>query len=148
MKRSWMTFQENMLNRIIIRLKKNFHMKFQIIDNSLEPKWNFNKKIEKYYSELSNNQIPSDLLNELVGRITDTQYETYERFWIKYPKSRKRYSELRIVDLEHSFTHYEIMDFLKQKDFENYKKYSMILLKMSENDFCDYEKRKYQYETK
>lgn len=114
----------------------------------LEPKEKFHDKIEKYYLELACNQIPSDLLNGLVDKITDTQYDNYKRFWNQYLKSRKRYSELKLSDLDHPFTHYVITDFFKDKDFENYKKFSMILLNMTDDGFNDYEKRKYQYETK
>lgn len=117
-------------------------------ENKLEPKEIFHCKIEKYYSELVGNQIPTNILTGLVDKITEIQYDNYARFWNQYPKSRKRYSELKIDDLEHPFTHYVITDFLKLKDFKNYIKYSMILLKKTEKEFSDYELRKYQYETK
>jgi len=116
--------------------------------NKLESKDKFRDQIENYFTELAGNQIPTDLLNELIDKITNTQYDNYKRFWKQYPKSRKRYSRLKLEDLEHPFTHYELTDFLKKRDFENYKKYSMILLNMTENEFSDYETRKYQYETK
>jgi hypothetical protein len=117
-------------------------------ENKLEPKEIFRCKIEKYYYGLAGNQIPTYLLTELVDKITEMQYDNYSRFWNQYPKSRKRYSELKIEDLEHSFTHYVITDFLNLKDFKNYTKYSLILLKMTEKEFSDYELRKHQYETK
>lgn len=117
-------------------------------ENTLEPKEIFHGKIENYYAELAGNQIPSQLLTGLVDKITEIQYSDYTRFWNQYPKSRKRYSELKIDDLEHPLTHYAITDFLKLKDFENYKKYSMILFKMTEKELSEYETRKYQYETK
>lgn len=116
--------------------------------NKLESKNEFHRKIEKYFRELSEDKIPDYLLNELIDKITDSQYDTYKRFWCQYPKSRKRYSILKYEDLSHPFTHYEIIDFFKDKDFENYKRNSMILLKMTEEEFSDYEMKKYQYETK
>ena len=125
-----------------------YTMKFWIPKYKLESKEIFHNKIEKYYSELAGTQIPSDLMNELIDKITDSQYDNYKRFWKQYPKSRKRYSTLRLEDLEHSFTYFEISDFFKHRDFENYKKYSMILLKMTDEEFNEYEIRKYQYETK
>lgn len=115
---------------------------------NVEPKENFHSKIKKYYSELAGNMIPTVILKELVNRITDTQYKTYIRFWNQYPKSRKRYSELKIEDLEHPFTHYELTDFLKLEDPLNYQKFSKILLKMNDEEFNNYEVRKHQYETK
>ena len=132
----------------IVNLLKYKFMTSGIIDNKIEQKDLFNKKIKKYFLELSNNKIPSDLLNELVDKITDTQYINYKRFWNQYPKSRKRYSEFKIEDLENSFTQYEITDFLKLKDSENYRKYSMLLIKMAEKEFYDFEMKRYQYETK
>jgi hypothetical protein len=122
-------------------------MEMDII-NGLEPKKNFRDKIEKYYTEIVNNQIPSTLLKELIDKITDTQYSNYDRFWKQYPKSRKRYSTLKIEDLEHSFTHDEITDFLKQKDSVNYRKFAKILFSMNDEEFNSYEIRKHQYETK
>ncbi|WP_348812262.1 hypothetical protein [Flavobacterium maritimum] len=116
--------------------------------NKLEPKKKFHSQIEKYFNELSENKIPVDLIGGLVDIITDSQYDTYKRFWNQYPKSRRRFSKLKLEDLEQTFTHYKITDFFKDKDFENYKTYSMILLKMTEQEFRDYEMKKYQYETK
>ncbi len=117
-------------------------------ENKIEPKESFHRKIEKYYSELAGNEIPTDFINELVGKITDRQYSDYCRFWSQYPKSRKRYSELKMTDLEHPFTHYEVTDFFKLKDPLNYTKFSKILLKMNDEEFSNYEISKYQYETK
>jgi hypothetical protein len=87
------------------------------------------------------------LLKDLIDKITDTQYKTYDRFWNQYPKSRKRYSELKMADLEHPFTHYEMTDFFKLKDPLNYKHFSKILLKMNDEEFDNYEVRKYHFET-
>jgi len=114
----------------------------------LESKENFHNKIEKFYFDIANNQIPMDLLNVLVDKITDTLYNNYKRFWSQYPKSRKRYSELKLSDLDLPFIYYMISDFFKDNDFVNYKNFSIILLKMTDDEFIDYEKRKYQYETK
>jgi hypothetical protein len=117
-------------------------------ENKLEPKKKFHREIKKYFNALSENKIPVDLMTELVHKITDSQYDTYKRFWNQYPKSRKRYSKLKLEDLEHPFTHYLTTDFFKDKESESYKKYSMILLKLTEKEFIDYEIKKHQYETK
>ena len=71
-----------------------------------------------------------------------------KRFWKQYPKSRKRYSKLKLEDLEHDFVYYLITDFLKQKEFSDYQNFSKKLLKMSDTEFDEYEKRKHWYETK
>ncbi|MGL3002126.1 hypothetical protein [Flavobacterium sp. RSSB_23] len=114
----------------------------------IERKSEFHKKIENYFDKLADNRIPKTLMQELINRITDTEYENYKRFWNQYPKSRKRYSKLKIEDLNHPFINYLITDYFKQNDFENYKKYSLILLKMITEEFEQYEISKYQYETK
>jgi hypothetical protein len=113
----------------------------------LEPIQNFHDKIQKYYSELAGDEIPLDLLNELVDKITDSQYKSYHRFWNQHPKSRKRYSVLKIADLEHPYTWYEMTDFLKLKDPLNYRKFSKILLKKDDSEFSAYELRKHQFES-
>ena len=77
-----------------------------------------------------------------------TIYSDYSRFWMQYPKSRKRYSKLKLEDLEHPFIHYRIIDFLKLKDFDNYEKYSLILLRIHKKEFEELEIYKHQYETK
>lgn len=117
-------------------------------ENEIESKEDFYQKIEKYYSEIANELIPIDLIQEIIINITNSQYDTYQRFWKQYPKSRKRYSKLKIEDLEHPFTHYEITDFLKKNDKLNYREFSKILLKMNDEEFDKYELRKHQYETK
>ena len=117
-------------------------------ENKLESKENFFIKIQKYYTELAGDLIPADLIMELCNKITNTQYSNYERFWKQYPKSRKRYSEFKMDDLEHPSTHHEIMDFLKRKDEINYRNFSKMLLKMSDKEFDDCEIWKYQFENK
>ena len=114
----------------------------------IECKSEFHKKIENYFSKLADNQIPKKLMSELINRITDREYDNYKRFWKQYPKSRKRYSKLKIEDLNHPFINYFITDYFKQNDNENYIKYSLILLKMTIEEFKQYEISKYQYETK
>ena len=118
------------------------------IENVLEPKKEFHKKIESYFLNLSDNRIPIKLLEELIDKITSTEYENYQRFWTQYPKSRKRYSRLKLEDLEHPFIKYQISDFFKANDFDNYEKFSLILLKMTPMEFKEYEINKYNYETK
>ena len=117
-------------------------------ENKLEPKTEFYKKVENYYSLLSENNIPRNLMQEIINQISDKIYSDYSRFWEQYPKSRKRYSKLKLEDLKHPFINYQITDFFKQNDFENYEEYSMILLKMNVKEFKEYEINKNQYETK
>ena len=48
----------------------------------------------------------------------------------------------------HPLTHHEIIDFLKRNDEINYRKFSKMLLKMSDKEFDDCEVWKHQYENK
>lgn len=117
-------------------------------ENTLEPKTEFYKKVEYYYNLISDNNIPRNLMQEIITQISDTIYSDYSRFWKQYPKSRKRYSKLKLEDLEHPFIQYQIIDFLKLKDFDNYEKYSLILFKMNKKELEELEIYKHQYETK
>ena len=136
-------FSTTLINNWRIKNKLQKEEEFNI-----ECKSEFHKKIEKYFENLSANRIPKKLMQELINRITDREYENYNRFWNQYPKSRKRYSKLRIEDLEHPFVNYIISDYFKQNDAENYIKYSLILTKMTKQEFKEFEIMKFQYESK
>jgi hypothetical protein len=123
-------------------------MTFWKTENSIEPKKNFYAEIEEYYTVISNKTIPIELLTEIIEKVTDKIYADYKRFWKQYPKSRKRYSKLKLADLEHDFVYYLITDFLKQKEFTEYRNSSKMLLKMNDAEFDEYEKRKHFYKTK
>lgn len=90
-------------------------------EHQLEPKENFHIKIKNYFLDLDGYLIPTDLLSRLIDKITDTQYVNYKRLWNQYPKSRKRYTRIKLEDLEHPVTHYEITYFFRNNDFANYK---------------------------
>ena len=119
-----------------------------LIENKLEAKIEFHRKIENYFNDIAENRIPKKLMTELINQITNVEYDKYERFWEQYPKSRKRYSKLKLEDLKHPFINYQITDFFKQNNYENYEKYSLMLLKMNEKEFEEYEISKHQYEKK
>lgn len=103
----------------------NFIVNLFYTKNKVEPKRDFYNKIKKYYLELAENQIPSALLKELVDRITDSHYKTYNRFWNQYPKSRKRYSELKMNDEE--FNEYELENTItKPNRYINYQLLAII----------------------
>jgi len=123
-------------------------MTFWKTENSIGPKKNFYAEIEEYYTGISNDGIPTELLTEIIKKVTDKIYADYKRFWKKYPKSRKRYSKLKLADLEHDFVYYLITDFIKQKNLSEYRNLSKTLIKMNDTEFEEYEKRKHWYETK
>tara|TARA_R110002051_G_C8582575_1_gene477512 strand:- start:485 stop:856 length:372 start_codon:yes stop_codon:yes gene_type:complete len=123
-------------------------MTFWKTENSIEPKKDFYAEIEEYYTGISNERISTELLTEIIEKVTDEIYSDYQRFWKQYPKSRKRYSKLKLADLEHDFVYYLITDFLKQRNLSDYRNLSMTLFKMNDTEFEEYEKRKHWYETK
>ena len=123
-------------------------MSFWNTENKIEPKQNFYSEIKQYFIGLADNRIPTDLLEEIILIVTDQIYNDYSRFWKQYPKSRKRYSKLKLEDIEHPFIRYRITDFLKAKVRSEYRSYSKILFQMNDDEFDDFEKQKEWYETK
>ncbi|WP_432670314.1 hypothetical protein [Flavobacterium sp. SM2513] len=123
-------------------------MMFWRTENKIEPKKNFHLEIEEYYNKVSNNEIPKELLAEIIEKVTDKIYDDYKRFWEQYPKSRKRYSKLKLEDLKHSFVYYLITDLLRKKKLVEYRHFSKILFGKNDAELDDYEKGKFDYETK
>ena len=123
-------------------------MTFLKTENSIEPKKNFYAEIEEYYVGIAKNEIPTELLTEIKEKVTDKIYADYERFWKQYPKSRKRYSKLKLEDLEHDFVYFLITEFIKKTEPNEYRNYSKVLLKMNDEEFDKYEERKYWFENK
>lgn len=117
-------------------------------ENKIEPKKNFHLEIEEYYNGVSNNKIPKELLTEIIEKVTAQVYDNYKGFWNQYPKSRKRYSKLKLEDLKHPFVYYLITDLLRKKKLVEYSHFSKILFGMNDIELDDYEKRKFEYETK
>ncbi|WP_418501318.1 hypothetical protein [Flagellimonas sp.] len=123
-------------------------MTFWKTENSIEPKKNFYTEIEEYYTGISNNRIPTELLTEIIAKVTEKIYADYQRFWKQYPKSRKRYSKLKLEDLEHDFVYFLITEFFQKTEPNEYRNYSKVLLNMNDKEFDKYEERKYWYENK
>lgn len=117
-------------------------------ENKIEPKKNFHLEIEEYFNGVSNNEIPKELLTEIIEKVTDKIYDDYKRFWKQYPKSRKRYSKLMLEDLKHPFVYDLITDLLKKKKLVEYRYFSKVLFAMNDTELDKYEKGKYDYETK
>ncbi len=80
--------------------------------------------------------------------VTDKRYADYKRWWKQYPKSRKRYSKLKLDDLEHDFIYFQITEYLNKTVPNEFRNYSKILLKVNDVEFDKYMKRKYWYENK
>lgn len=105
----------------------------------------FQLKIKAYYNAISNGRISEDLMKTLICEITELEYDSYRRFWNKYPKSKKRYSEYKIQDIEHPYIHYAVIDFFKEKAPSTYKSNCKIIFQMNEEQFALLEKSKRNY---
>ncbi|GGD02737.1 hypothetical protein [Hyunsoonleella pacifica] len=123
-------------------------MLFWKTENRIEPKREFYSKIKEYYIGIVDNQIPMELLNEIISKVTDRIYSDYKRFWKQYPKSRKRYSTLKMDDIENPFIHYLITDFLENRKLVESRNFLKILFKMNDEEFDKYLDQKDWYETK
>ncbi len=103
-------------------------MMFWRTENRIEPKKSFHFEIEQYYNVVSNNEIPKELLTEIIEKVTDKIYDDYKSFWKQYPKSRKRYSKLKLEDLKHPFVYYLLTDLLRKKklsEIDTFQKYCL-----------------------
>lgn len=116
--------------------------------NRIESKKEFHSKIQEYYHKLAKNEIPNEFLSQLISIVTEKIYSDYRRSWKKYPKSRKRYSSLKLDDLENPSVHFMITDFLNEKEVSNSKDYSKILFKMNDEEYHKHLDYKEWYETK
>lgn len=114
--------------------------------HQLSTKSDFYSKISTYYRELSSDQIPTELLNAIIAKVTHRIHNNYKHSWKKYPKSKERYSTLKIEDVEHPFIHYLISDFLESSKVSNTENYAKILLKMNDQEYVEYLERKRFYE--
>jgi len=116
----------------------------------MESKEKFINKIYEYYNKLSKEIIPKELLNDLILKIADNQFKFYKNCFEKYPKSRKRYSEFKVKDLETSSTYFFILDYFRSKEIKNESilKYSKNLFKMTNEEFLKFDYYKRWYEDK
>ncbi len=105
----------------------------------------FNKNIVDYFSN-RDQSIKSEFKNKLYWNLAYKLREQYRNFRKKYPKTLKRYSTLKVEDIEHDFTLWWIIDFVKNDNEKNYKFICQTLFKMSKNEFDEYEKRRVEFE--
>lgn len=123
-------------------------MLFWNTKNKIEQKRVFYSKIKKYFVGLTDNQIPTELLDQIISKVTDEIYSDYKRFWKQYPKSRKRYSTLKIDDIEHPSVRFMITDFLNETSVLSGREYSKILFKMNDEELDKHLNYKDWYESK
>ena len=111
----------------------------------MDSKLSFFDTINRYYTALSFEKIPPNLLTELSNIITDYYYEQYLRFGKQYPKSIKRYSTFQLKDLEHPETFELIINFFKAKVGVKYPEYATILLQMDLDKLKYFEQQRQLY---
>ena len=115
-------------------------------ENNIDSKKEFFSKIEKKLLELADGKVPDQTIQELSEYLTDMLYDSYKHSRKKYPKSKLRYSKLRIEDLSNPYYQYRIFDFLRGKYDVNFVLYTRQLLNLSEKEFNEFRVRKNQFE--
>ena len=108
----------------------------------------FYKKIYDYYVEIATDKIPGEYITGLSDMVTNYYYEQYKRFGKQYPKSIKRYSTLKIDDLDHPSIYEMVINYFKEKLGSNYADFTKILLKKNDLDLQRIEQDIYYYHTK
>jgi len=106
----------------------------------MDSKQQFLDTIKKEYLDLTQDQVPLELVNTVSEGITEYYYDQYQRFRKQYPKSIKRYSSFQTKDLDHPTTHETIIKILKDKVGNDYEKYAILLLNMTLDELKEFEK--------
>ena len=106
----------------------------------------FKQVIFDYYKNISGDQVPLTLVDKLSDKITDYYYDQYTRFRKKYPKSIKRYSTFQLKDIDHPQTKKIVVDFFKNKSQTEYRKFSKLLLNMTDKELDNFEQWWYDFE--
>ncbi|NAS29736.1 hypothetical protein GTQ40_02020 [Flavobacteriaceae bacterium R38] len=111
----------------------------------MDSKEQFLEIIRKKYLDLTQEQVPFDLVDEVSNNITDYYYDQYQRFIKQYPKSVKRYSSFQIKDLDHPITHETIIKILKEKVDTDYEKYAILFLNMTLEELKKFERNREEF---
>ncbi|GLU44851.1 hypothetical protein [Allomuricauda sp. NBRC 101325] len=119
---------------------------FGKVETNIDSKKEFFLKIEKKLLESADGKVPDQTLQELCEHLTEELYDSYKHFRKKYPKSKLKYSKLRIEDLDNPYYQYRIYDFLRDKNDLYFVTYTRQLLNLSKKDFNEFRKRKNQFE--
>jgi len=108
----------------------------------MDSKEQFLDIIRKEYNNLTQGQVPSDLVDEVSNGITEYYYGQYKRFRKQYPKSIKRYSSFQTKDLDHPDTYETIIKLLKGRVGDEYDKYATVFLNKTLNELKAFEKNR------
>ena len=108
----------------------------------MESKESFFNEIKDYYIKKLSNNFNHEYLDDLCNQLTNHFYNEYSRFGKQYPKSEKRYSSMKIKDLDHPFVLELIIEYFKEKQGVHYKKYVCVFTNMNENELLEFEKHR------
>lgn len=114
-------------------------------DIALDSKKVFFKNIKAYYSEKNKQIYSEELIEELSGVLADYFFKQYSDFRIEYPKSLRRYSKLKLTDLENPFTHDKIIAFVKEKYPKDYIGFCSQMFGMTKGEFLKYESNREKF---
>jgi hypothetical protein len=109
-------------------------------DIEMDSKLIFQNNIKTYYSEKNNGNYSEKLIDDLSNDLAEYFFNQYSNFRHEYPKAIKRYSSLKLKDLENPFTHDRIISFVKKRKIEDYIGFCSMLFEMNKEDFLKYEK--------
>ena len=98
----------------------------------------FFKKIKSFYSKKNQKLHQKKMIEELSVFLADYFFKQYSDFRVEYPKSIKRYSSLKLSDLDNPFTHDKIISFIREKFIRDYVSFCSLIFEMTENDFLEY----------
>jgi len=107
----------------------------------MDTKQQFLDVIQNEYLKIVGNNMPNDLLKVVCEAVADDRYHQYQRFTNDHPKSTKRYSSFQTKDLDHPWVFELVIKTLKKEVGAEYESYAMLLLKMSQNELRDFERR-------
>lgn len=112
---------------------------------NLDSKEAYFENIKTYYYNRNNGFYNEERINEISMVLTEYFFRQYKDFRKEYPKSRKRYSSLKIDDLENPITHDKIIFYVKDKYRNDYIKFCSRMLNMDEDAFLKYENRRAKF---
>ena len=105
----------------------------------------FHETIFRHYLPIVKDKMTIELLKEVCSSIADYYFEQYSRFTIQYPKSRKRYSTFKVIDLEHPWTYEIIIKFFKEKFGDKYSDHAKALLQITDTELKNFEKSREEF---
>jgi len=117
-------------------------MIFKYQNTDIDSKEDFYEKIKEYYSEKNQEKFSLEYIEKLSSELATYFYNQYADFRKMYPKSIKRYSKLKMQDLENPITHDFVISFSKENISNKYVEFCSLLFGLNEKEFLDYEEKR------